>query len=90
MIEINGYTIEEKVEIAKRHLMPKQLGEQGVKKGREQGVRDTLLHLLAKRFGKISPTVRRRVEAIGSVDELTGLVDRLLEVRSIEELGLGS
>ncbi len=32
VIEITGYTIEEKIEIAKRHLMPKQLTEQGVKK----------------------------------------------------------
>lgn len=33
IIEINGYTVEEKVEIAKRHLIPKQLKEHGVKKG---------------------------------------------------------
>jgi len=32
IIEINGYTIEEKMEIAKRHLVPKQLEEQGLKK----------------------------------------------------------
>ncbi len=32
IIEITGYTIEEKMEIAKRHLIPKQLEEQGMKK----------------------------------------------------------
>jgi ATP-dependent Lon protease len=32
LIEVNGYTIEEKIEIAKRHLLPKQLGEHGVNK----------------------------------------------------------
>lgn len=32
VIEITGYTIEEKIEIAKRHLLPKQLNEQGLKK----------------------------------------------------------
>lgn len=32
IIEINGYTIEEKMEIAKRHLLPKQLKEQGLRK----------------------------------------------------------
>src|SRR6201986_812609 len=32
IIEITGYTIEEKMEIAKRHLLPKQLEEQGLKK----------------------------------------------------------
>ena len=32
IIEINGYTVEEKVEIAKRHLLPKQLKEHGLGK----------------------------------------------------------
>ncbi|WP_103327217.1 endopeptidase La [Bacteroidetes bacterium endosymbiont of Geopemphigus sp.] len=32
VIEINGYTIEEKVEIARKHLLPKQLKEHGLKK----------------------------------------------------------
>lgn len=31
IIEINGYTLEEKVEIAKRHLIPKQREEHGLK-----------------------------------------------------------
>lgn len=32
VIEVNGYTIEEKVEIAKQHLLPKQLKEHGLTK----------------------------------------------------------
>lgn len=32
MIEVNGYTVEEKVEIAKRHLVPKQIEQNGVPK----------------------------------------------------------
>ena len=32
LINVSGYTIEEKVEIAKRHLLPKQLKEHGLKK----------------------------------------------------------
>lgn len=32
LIEINGYLLEEKIEIAKRHLLPKQLNNHGVKK----------------------------------------------------------
>lgn len=31
IIEVNGYTIEEKIEIAKRHLLPKQIEEHGLK-----------------------------------------------------------
>ncbi len=30
IIEVNGYTVEEKTEIAKRHLIPKQLRENGI------------------------------------------------------------
>ncbi len=32
IIEVNGYTIEEKIEIAKRHLLPKQLAAHGITK----------------------------------------------------------
>ncbi|MCC6373096.1 MAG: endopeptidase La [Bacteroidia bacterium] len=32
IIEVNGYTVEEKIEIAKRHLIPKQIEESGLKK----------------------------------------------------------
>lgn len=32
IIEVNGYTIEEKIEIANRHLWPKQIKEHGLKK----------------------------------------------------------
>jgi ATP-dependent Lon protease len=32
IIDLSGYLLEEKIEIAKRHLIPKQLGEHGVKK----------------------------------------------------------
>lgn len=31
IIEINGYTVEEKIEIARKHLLPKQLKEHGLK-----------------------------------------------------------
>ncbi|RMG82743.1 MAG: endopeptidase La [Bacteroidetes bacterium] len=33
IIEVSGYTLEEKIEIAKRHLIPKLLEEHGLKKG---------------------------------------------------------
>ena len=33
LIEVSGYLVEEKIEIAKRHLIPKQLTNHGLKKG---------------------------------------------------------
>ncbi len=33
IIDISGYTVEEKIEIAKQHLLPKQIEENGLKKG---------------------------------------------------------
>ena len=70
--------------------------EQGLERGREQALalaterlRSTLLRQLGQRFGKIAPGVRSRVEAIDSLDELGGLIDRILEVKSLDELGLG-
>ena len=79
----------EAMEMTWADRMAAQYEQRGVQRGLEQGARETLLRLLGKRFGKISPAFRRRVEAIESLEELRGLVDRILEVKSIEELGLG-
>ncbi len=70
--------------------------EEGVVLGLEQGLgqgverlRGTLLRQLAQRFGEVPPGVRRQIQAIDSLDELGGLTDRILEVKSLDELGLG-
>ena len=46
VIEISGYTIEEKMEIAKRHLLPKQLEEQGLKKDQLSLNKEVLEHII--------------------------------------------
>ncbi len=80
--------------------MEAQYEQRGLKKGLEQGLerglgkgaerlRSTLLRQLGQRFGDVSPAVRARIAAIDSLDELGDLTDRILEVRSIDELGLG-
>ncbi len=54
IIEINGYTVEEKIEIAKRHLVPKQLEEHGVKKGQikiPDGVLETVIEDYTRESG---------------------------------------
>jgi ATP-dependent Lon protease len=42
IIEVNGYTIEEKIEIAKQHLLPKQREAHGLKPERRQFKNDVL------------------------------------------------
>jgi ATP-dependent Lon protease len=48
IIRIEGYSVEEKVEIAKRHLIPKQLREHGLKKKAVNIRKDALEHLVQK------------------------------------------
>ncbi|HXU46534.1 MAG TPA: DUF4351 domain-containing protein, partial [Thermoanaerobaculia bacterium] len=65
--------------------------EKGLAKGVEKGtdrLRQTVLRLLDQRFGHVTPALRRRVEAIRSLDELGAIADRIFEVQAIEELGL--
>ncbi len=62
--------------------------QEGVELGAQQGARQVLLRQLGKRFGPLPETVRRRVEAISSLDRLTELAERVLSAHSLEETGL--
>ncbi len=46
IIEVNGYTLEEKVEIAIRHLIPKQIKEHGIEKNQINIGRPTLKKII--------------------------------------------
>ena len=61
---------------------------EGKKEGIEEGAQKVLLHLLGARFGPLPETVRRRVEAIDSLDLLTRLAERIVSAHSLEEMGL--
>jgi predicted transposase YdaD len=62
--------------------------EMGKREGLEQGVRQTLLRQLGARFGPLSDDVKRRVEAIRSVERLNQMAEQILVARSLEEMGL--
>jgi ATP-dependent Lon protease len=47
IIEMSGYTVEEKLEIAQRHLVPKQLDEHGLKKNQLRFPKKTLLKIIS-------------------------------------------
>lgn len=49
IIEVNGYTVEEKMEIAKRHLIPKQVEESGLKKSQLK-ISDKVLEYLIETY----------------------------------------
>jgi ATP-dependent Lon protease len=73
IIEVNGYTVEEKIEIAKRHLIPKQLKENGVT-AKQIGFDDVVLEKVVEDYTaesgvrglerKISKLVRSRAKDI--------------------------
>lgn len=77
IIEVTGYTVEEKIEIAKRHLIKKQLGENGITEDQielsgevlerivEDYTNESGVRGLEKRIGKI---VRNRAKQI-AMDE---------------------
>ncbi len=53
IIEINGYTIEEKVQIAKKHLLPKQLKSHGLK-NEQFTLSDTILEKIVDQYTRES------------------------------------
>jgi ATP-dependent Lon protease len=46
IIDVNGYIVEEKVEIARRHLLPKQIQEHGLKKSQVKLSKDIIEHII--------------------------------------------
>jgi ATP-dependent Lon protease len=80
IIEVNGYTVEEKVEIAQKHLIPKQLKEHGVKKEQftidkklvEQIVEDYTFESGVRGLEKkIAKVVRHRAKQIAMEEKFT-------------------
>ncbi len=68
--------------------------EEGREQGREEGLvagkRETLLHLLATKFGTLPGETALRVQAMESPDELDRYLDRLLTAKSLDEMGFGN
>lgn len=53
IIDISGYTIEEKIQIAKKHLIPKQLEEHGVKKNQIE-ISDKIIEYVIENYTRES------------------------------------
>jgi len=65
VIEVNGYTIEEKIEIAKQHLLPKQLELHGLKK-KDISLKPQIIERIIEDYTRESG-VRGLEKKIGSV-----------------------
>jgi flagellar biosynthesis/type III secretory pathway protein FliH len=65
--------------------------EQGLAQGLGKGIealRNVVLHQMKQRFGSVPETVRSKVEAIQEIEPLSDLAEKVLEVDSIDEMGL--
>ncbi|MFN5318810.1 MAG: endopeptidase La [Bacteroidia bacterium] len=73
LIEVSGYTLEEKMEIARQHLIPKQIEEHGLKKSQfkispkalqkliEEYTRESGVRSLEKRIAKVIRSVAKSI-----------------------------
>ena len=84
LIEVNGYTVEEKTEIAKRHLTPKQVKEHGLSKklfSIEDKVIEKIIESYTNESGvrglekKVAKVVRYRAKQIAMEEEYNVAID---------------
>lgn len=83
IIEVNGYTVEEKIEIAKRHLIPKQVEESGLKRSQlklsekiiefiiENYTAESGVRNLEKKIGKIARAAAVHIARNEAIPKLT-------------------
>jgi ATP-dependent Lon protease len=91
LIEVNGYTVEEKTEIAKRHLTPKQVKEHGLSKKLftiEDKVVEKIIESYTNESGvrglekKVAKVVRYRAKQI-AMDEEYNVAIELSDLKTI-------
>jgi len=87
MIEVSGYIIEEKIEIAKRHLIQKQLEAHGLKRGQitlkndiielivEQYTRESGVRELDQRLAKIFRNIAKKIALEEKFDKVLTKTD---------------
>ena len=68
--------------------MEAEYTRKGVEQGKIEALRQVVLQLLGRRFGSVPETVRQTVEAINETKPLNDLAEKVLDVSSIEEMGL--
>ncbi len=96
IIEINGYTLEEKVEIARKYLLPKQLNEHGLKttdlkvsndllaKIAEEYTRESGVRALDKKLASLVRGIAKR-KALGETYDKKLSADTLVEILGVRQ-----
>jgi len=96
LIEVSGYLVEEKIEIALRHLIPRQLGNHGLNAGQLQLTREVLSYVierytresgvreLDKKLARIARRIARKVAFGEKYNPVPGISD-LKEYLGVEE-----
>jgi hypothetical protein len=65
--------------------------QQGIQQGIQKAVsalREIVLRQMGQRFGTVPEEVRHKVEAIEEIEPLADLAKRVLEVKSLDDMGL--
>jgi len=78
-VKVMEMTWEERMEV--------KYTQKGIEKGIE-ALREVVLQLLGRRFGAVPETVRRKVEAIDEMKPLADLASRVLDMQSVDDIGL--
>jgi len=88
VIDISGYTVEEKTEIAKQHLIPKQLKEHGVKKSQIK-LTDELIEAIIDNYTRESGVrnlEKKLAQVIRSVAKSIAMEEKYVSEIKVEQL----
>ncbi|MBI2875629.1 MAG: DUF4351 domain-containing protein [Candidatus Tectomicrobia bacterium] len=67
----------------------KELGKElGLQQGILQAKQEDILRLLRAKFGPLPPAIEEQIEALRDVNRLDALLEKILTVRSLEEMGI--
>jgi hypothetical protein len=91
LMSAEGYREVQAMEMTWAEKLEARGVEKGIERGREEGtqqMRTLVLNLMTRRFGPLPRDVERRVRAIDSPERLSRVAERILEVESLEDLGL--
>ncbi len=91
VIEVTGYTVEEKVEIAKRHLIAKQLEAHGIKKGQvifTDGVIEKIIEGYTRESGvrSLEKKITKVIRGIAKKIVFEEVFNAELSIKEVEEI----